>query len=131
MNIIETPVFFAWAGYAFEKVCLHHIPQIKKALGISGVQTAVSTWQSTQAQIDLILDRKDQVINICEMKFSINPYSMDKKYAENLRNKLGNFREVTNTRKALFLTLITTYGVARNKYSGMVRNDLTMDILFE
>lgn len=130
LNIIETPTFFAWSGYAFEMVCLHHIPQIKKALGISGVQTAVSTWRSTHAQIDLILDRKDLVINICEMKFSIHPFSIDKKYAANLRNKLGTFRQVTNTQKALFLTFITTYGVTQNKYTGMVRNSLDMNILF-
>ena len=65
------------------------------------------------------------------MKFSINPYTIDKKYAENLRNKIGTFKEATNSKKALFLTFITTYGVAQNKYSGMVRNNLTMDILFE
>lgn len=131
LNILETPRFFSWAGYAFEMVCLHHIPQIKKSLGISGVQTSISTWQSPEAQIDLVLDRKDYVINLCEMKFSVNSFVINKKYNENLRNKIGNFREATNTRKALFLTFITTYGVAQNKYSGMVRNDLTMDILFE
>lgn len=131
LNNIETPTFFTWAGYAFEMVCLHHVPQIKKALGISGVQAAVATWKSKKAQIDLVLDRKDQVINICEMKFSINPYAIDKKYAENLRNKMGDFRQITQTRKALFLTFITTYGVAQNKYAGMVRNNLGMDILFE
>ncbi|MEZ4850530.1 MAG: ATP-binding protein [Bacteroidia bacterium] len=131
LNMIETPSFFNWAGYAFEMVCLHHVYQIKRALGISGVQTTTSTWQSASAQVDLVLDRKDQVINLCEMKFSINPFIIDKKYSENLRNKIGFFRQETQTRKALFLTLITTYGLAQNKYSGMVRNDLKMDILFE
>ena len=77
------------------------------------------------------LYQKDHVINLCEMKFSVNQFTIDKKYDENLRNKIGNFRQETNTRKALFLTFITTYGIAQNKYSGMVRNDLTMDILFE
>ena len=131
LNAIETPAFFTWSGYAFEKVCLHHLQQIKKALGINGIQTSIAAWQSPDAQIDLVIDRKDQVINICEMKFSINPFLIDKKYSENLRNKLGIFRQATKTNKALFLTLITTYGIAPNKYSGMVRNDLKMDILFE
>lgn len=131
LNSIDTPTFFAWAGYAFEMVCLHHVPQIKKSLGIGGVQTSVSTWHSEEAQIDLIIDRKDQTINLCEMKFSINPFQIDKKYAENLRNKLGNFRQLTQTQKALFLTFVTTYGLANNKYSDMARNSLTMDILFE
>lgn len=131
LDMLETPTFFAWAGYAFEMVCLHHLPQIKRALGISGVQTAISTWQSTNAQIDLVIDRKDQVINLCEMKFSINPFTINKKYDENLRNKVGNFRQITGTRKSLFLTFLTTYGITQNKYAGMVRSSLEMDILFE
>ena len=129
VNAIESPTFRSWSGYAFEMVCLHHIKQIKNALGISGVQTSVSTWHTPEAQIDLLIDRKDHVINICEMKFSINPFSINKTYAENLRNKLGVFREQSQTNKALFLTMITTYGVEPNKYSGMVQNDLNMDIL--
>ncbi len=131
LNAIETPVFFTWSGYAFEMVCLHHVSQIKKALGINGVQTSISTWQSPEAQVDLVIDRKDQVINLCEMKFSVSPFSIDKKYAENLRNKLDSFRQTTYTKKALFLTLITTYGMAQNKYSDMVRNSLDMDVLFQ
>lgn len=131
INSLETPAFYAWAGYAFEMACLHHLPQIKKALGISGVQTSVSAWHSPEAQIDLLIDRKDQVINVCEMKFSISPFVIDKKYSESLRNKLGYFRQATGTRKALFLTMITTYGVERNKYSGLVQNSLEMGVLFE
>ncbi|MEM7658206.1 MAG: ATP-binding protein, partial [Bacteroidota bacterium] len=131
LNTLETPGFFAWAGYAFEMVCLHHIPQIKKRLGISGVQTSVSTWQSPEAQIDLVIDRKDQVINLCEMKFSIHEFAIDKRYAATLRNKQGSFRQSTRTKKALFLTMITTYGVAQNQYAGMIRNELDMNALFE
>jgi len=131
INQIESSTFFNWAGYAFEMVCLLHLSQIKKALGISGVQTSVANWQSPEAQIDLLIDRKDQVINLCEMKFSINAYSINKKYSENLRNKLGSFRQASQTKKALFLTFITTYGLAQNKYSGMIQNDLTMEVLFE
>lgn len=131
LDMLETPTFFGWAGYAFEMVCLLHVPQIKKSLGISGVQATISSWQSPNAQIDLIIDRKDQVINLFEMKFSINPFTIDKKYDANLRNKIGNFRQVTNTKKALFLTFLTTYGLTQNKYSGLVRNSLEMDVLFE
>jgi len=131
LNALDTPKYRTWSGYAFEMVCLQHIPQIKKALGISGVQTSVSTWRNENAQIDLVIDRKDRVINLCEMKFSIHSYSITKQYAENLRNKIGNFRAVTNTKKALFLTLITTFGVTNNQYKGMIQNDLNMDILFE
>lgn len=131
VNAIETPIFRTWSGYAFEMVCLHHVNEIKKALGISGVQTSVSSWQSDKTQIDLLIDRKDRVINLCEMKFSIHSFSIDKKYAANLRNKIGSFKESTGTRKAIFLTMISTYGISDNKYAGMVQNDLSMDILFD
>ena len=112
-------------------VCLHHVTQIKQALGISGIQTAVSSWHSPQEQINLLIDRKDHVITICEIKFSVHPFVIDKKYAENLRNKLSAFKQATNTKKALFLTMVTTYGLATSKYAGLVQNSLNMDILFE
>lgn len=131
INAMQSPLFRAWSGYAFEMVCLHHVGQIKKALGISGVQSSVSGWMSNKAQIDLLIDRKDQVVNLCEMKFSLHPFSINKKYAENIRNKVGSFKEVTKTKKAIFFTMITTYGVADNRYAAMIQNNLTMDILFE
>ncbi len=130
INALESPLFSTWSGYAFEMVCLHHISAIKDALKIGGVQTSVASWHSPTAQIDLLIDRKDQVINLCEMKFSIHPYTIDKKYAANLRNKIGSFKQDTATKKAIFLTLISTYGLVDNQYAGMVQNDLNMDILF-
>jgi hypothetical protein len=79
----------------------------------------------------LVIDRRDQVINLCEMKYSINPFSIDKRYGEELRNKIGTFRQETNTRKSVFLTMITTFGLKTNSYSaGLVQNDLRMDVLF-
>lgn len=131
VNAMESPIFRTWSGYAFEMVCLHHVSQIKKALGISGVQTSVSAWHSEQAQIDLVIDRKDQVVNLCEMKFSIHPFTITNKTAEDIRNKIETFREATKTRKALFFTLITTYGLAQNKYAYLAQNSLLMDDLFE
>jgi len=130
INATESPTFRTWSGYAFEMVCLHHVTQIKKALGISIVQTSVYSWQSKAAQIDLIIDRKDQVINLCEMKFSFAPYIITKKYADALRQKSDQFRQATETNKAIFLTMITTYGVAKNKHDYLVQNDLTMEDLF-
>ncbi len=130
MNMTDNPVFRAWSGYAFEMVCLHHVPEIKEALGISGVQASVSTWRSEEAQIDLLIDRRDHVINLCEMKFSLHPFSIDKSYAESLRNKMGSFASESGTRKAVALTFISTYGVERNMYSGLVQKDLTMEALF-
>ena len=133
---IDSPKYRAWSGYAFEQACLYHLPQIKQSLGISGVQTSVSSWRSTGknvgAQVDLVIDRRDQVINLCEMKFSINPFSIDKKYAEELRNKIGVFKQETGTRKSVFLTLITTFGLQPDhSSSGFVQNDLNMNILFK
>ncbi|MFK7971605.1 MAG: ATP-binding protein [Bacteroidia bacterium] len=136
LNMIDLPSQKSWSGHAFELVCLQHIPQIKKALGISGVLTEHSMWKSKQkdegAQIDLILDRRDRVINVCEIKFSINPYTISKQYAEKLRNKLGVFQRETQTNKALFMTLITTFGLKANVHStSLVQNEVTMDALFE
>lgn len=133
---LNSPKQNAWAGYAFEQVCLAHLSQIKKGLGISGIQSVASSWigQSSMgsAQIDLVLDRSDRVINLFEMKFSMDTFSIDKKYAGELRKKISVFREQTKTRKAIFLTMITTYGLTRNTHSiSTVQNELTMGDLFE
>ena len=81
--------------------------------------------------MDLIIDRRDHIINLCEMKFSINAFSINKKYAEELRHKIAFFKQQTGTRKAVFLTLITTSGMKNNKYAGVVQNSLDMDVLFD
>lgn len=135
IKMIDSPKHRAWSGYAFEQVCLAHLPQIKKALGISGVETATSSWRDTGsangAQIDLVIDRRDGIINVCEMKFSMGEYIIDKKYDAELRNKMATFRSETRTKKSVFLTMITTFGLQGNRYSGNVQQNLTMDILFE
>ena len=135
INQLDSPAQRAWSGYAFEQVCLAHIKEIKQGLGISGVQTATSSWISRVskkgAQVDLVIDRRDQVITICEMKFSMNHFAIDKSYADELRNKIGVFREETKTRKAIFLCFVTTYGLTKNSYSAaLVQNEITMDVLF-
>ena len=124
----------AWSGYAFEKVCLAHIGEIKKALGISGVHTDISSWISRGSekgvQIDLVLDRADRVITFCEIKFAKGLFEIDRAYDLNLRNKMEVFRNETKTRKALHLAMITTYGVKQGKYSGIVQSEVVMDELF-
>jgi len=135
LNFLDTPEYRAWSGYAFEQVCLFHLQQIKQSLGISGVYTTVSSWRSSNpgqwAQIDLVIDRRDQVINLCEMKFSVSPFIISKKYAAELRNKIGTFISETGTRKSVFLTMITTFGVQKNMHStGLVQNELQLDELF-
>ncbi len=135
LNLIDHPVQRTWQGYAFEQVCLNHTAQIKAALGISGVQSNNASWrgatETKRAQVDLLIDRRDQVINLCECKFSLSDFIIDKDYAEKLRSKISVFKTVTKTRKSVFLTFITTYGVEKNAYSNMlVRNEVTMEELF-
>lgn len=124
----------AWSGYAFEMLCLCHIRQIKKALGISGIQSLVSSWRSETseegAQIDLVIDRKDQTVNLCEMKYSITEFAIDKKYDAILRNKQAAFQAETKTRKSLQLTFVTTYGVKPNAYSSRVQSEVLLEDLF-
>ncbi|MBQ4230559.1 MAG: ATP-binding protein, partial [Salinivirgaceae bacterium] len=130
----NTPAFSAWNGYAFEQVCIAHTHSILQSLSIGGVQSNIFPWRSKQkkggAQIDLIIDRNDNVVNLCEMKFVNKSFSISADYAEELRNKIDVFQQETKCRKSIFLTMITTYGIATNKYSGMVQNSLTIDDLF-
>ena len=133
-NFIESARHRAWSGYAFEQVCLAHLPQIKQKLGISGVLTNTCSWISADrkngAQIDLVIERNDQVINLCEMKFANGEFTIDKKMDENIRHKRTLFREETKTRHAIHVTLITTYGVKRNQYWGSIQSEITFNDLF-
>ena len=130
-NSLNTPQHNTWAGYAFEMLVLQHVAEIKQALGISGIQSAVSAWKSGTAQIDLIINRKDGIINLCEIKFSGKEFVIDKNYEAILRNKLYTFKEETKTRKALHLLMLTAYGLAKNKYSGIAQKEITLDDLFK
>ena len=131
---LENPSLSAWKGYAFEQVCLSHGEQIKQALGIASISTEVSSWRSREsspgAQIDLLIDRKDGIINLCEMKYSKAEYVITKKTEADLRNKIAVFEAETNTKKAVHLTMVTTYGVAMNPHSGIVHSEVTLDELF-
>ena len=118
-----------WTGYAFETVCLKHIAQLKHALGISGVRTEEASWfyrpkpnsdRDEGAQIDLLIDRQDQCINLCEMKFYDGPFTVTKAYAEELRRKARGFREVTGVKKAIFPTLVTLDGLKPNPHAKEV-----------
>lgn len=113
-----------WSGCAFESLCLKHIQKIKKALGISGISTIESGWHylpkkainEQGAQIDLVIDRADKCINLCEMKYSSLEFTIDKPYEEKLQNKKSVFRKQTETTKTLFVTMVTTYGIKKNAY---------------
>lgn len=136
-QLSKTQAYLTWAGYAFENICLKHIPQIKKALGISGVYSTASSFfkkgneEEEGIQFDLLMDRNDHVINICEIKFYGAEVTIDKAMAMDYRNKMAAFKEATRTSKQVFLTMITTFGVKQNQYSlGLVDASLTMDDLF-
>jgi AAA+ ATPase superfamily predicted ATPase len=133
-NNLNTPSHNAWRGYAFEQVCLLHTVQIRHKLGISGVTTYSSSWRSRDAelgaQIDLVIDRNDRVVNLCEMKYADKKFVITKEYDANLRNKRGTFIEETDTRKSVHTTMITTYGVKHNEYWGNIQNEVVMDDLF-
>lgn len=133
-NMIDNPARRAWSGYAFEQVCFAHVKQLKQALGISGILSNVCSWHSrsnsSKAQIDMVIDRRDQVINLCEMKYSLTPYEIKKDYYQHLLERLEQFRSETRTRKALMLTMIASSGIKQNAYSGSIPKIITLDDLF-
>lgn len=137
-NQINTPLVNTWMGLAFERVCMEHIEQIKVKLGISGVLTEVNSWYCKAdldngvfgSQIDMLIVRKDQVINLCEMKYSQSEYTITEKVDRNIRNKINDLITVSGTKYAIYPTIITTYGLVENSYSQEVQSVVTMDDLF-
>ncbi len=135
----NTPKWNTWSGIAFEALCLKHIQKIKNALGISGISTVESGWryipqkaaEENGAQIDLVIDRADKCVNLCEMKYSNFEFVIDKSYMEKLQSKKRVFKEQTKTNKTLFTTMVTTYGVKKNEHClSIVDNQIVMDELF-
>ena len=135
----STPKWYAWSGLSFEALCLKHIQKIKQALGISGISTIESGWRyipkkssgARGAQIDLVIDRADRCINLCEMKYSDSEFVIDKSYLENLQNKKRVFYERTKSNKTLFITMVTIHGVKKNAhYLSVVDGQLTIHDLF-
>jgi len=133
-----TPTYTIWSGFAFESICQKHVLQIKRKLGIEGVSVNSSSWRHAPGkgaqgvQIDLLLDRQDRCINICEMKFSSDEFVIDKKYAAELDMKVKVFRAETGTKKTIFPTMITTYGTRENEYYlGRIQKEVLMEDLFK
>ena len=128
----------AWSGYAFENICMVHIAQLKSALGIRGVYTQHSSWKFKGndalpgAQVDMVIDRADQIIHLCEAKFTKENYALTNDYAARLRLRKSIFKQATQTKKAVFTTLLTTYPALQNKYYlEEIDSEITMDKLFE
>jgi AAA+ ATPase superfamily predicted ATPase len=145
---IGTPEYAAWSGYSFETVCLHHIEQIVNALGISGTFYSPCSWAyrpseavlndadadedtKTGGQIDLLIDRSDKTISVCEMKYAGGEYEITKAYASHVEQRLRTFRKVTNTKKSFSIVYVTPFGLLNNMYARKVNKQVTADDLFK
>ena len=144
---IGTPEYAAWSGYSFETVCLHHIEQIVNALGISGTFYSPCSWayRPSEAilndadadedlkrggQIDLLIDRNDKTVSVCEMKYASGEYEITKAYANHVEQRLRTFRKVTSTKKSFSIVYVTPFGLYNNMYSRKVNKQITADDLF-
>ncbi len=148
LHKIGTPEYAAWSGYSFETVCLHHIEQIINALGISGTYYAPCSWTyrppkattndsnvdedlKTGGQIDLLIDRNDKTISVCEMKYASGEYEITKTYANRVEQRLRTFKKVTNTKKSFSIVYVTPFGLYNNMYARKVNKQITADDLFK
>lgn len=135
-KLSNTPTYTSWSGLAFETLCIKHTAAIERVLGITSIYTESSSWHSRSGtsggtQIDLLIDRRDQCINLGEMKFHSSGFAIDKKYADELRRKETAFKEQTKTRKQIFHTLVTTFELIPNEHSiGLIDSVVTMGDLF-
>lgn len=130
------PSLNAWRGRAFENVCLKHVEQIKAAMGVAGVSSDNAPWtmrgaeEQSGMQIDLIIDRSDRVVNLCEMKFVVGEFEVTKDYEKKLRDRLSWMIAHVEKRKNVQMTLVTTYGLKYGIHSGVFQKVITMDSLF-
>lgn len=135
-NIIKSQSWVSWSGLAFERLCFSHIAQIKRALKLDAIESHITSWRKMDkeegAQIDMIIDRADRIVNVCEIKFAKADFVIDKGYAKKLRNKIHLFSNMdANKRKNVFLTMITTFGLVDNEYcKELVQSEVTLEDLF-
>ena len=133
-NHINSPNVNTWLGLAFERLCMYHIEEIKAALGIDKIGTEYFSWRSKEseagAQIDLIIERADRIINVCEIKYSEQEYILKKEEDMKIRNRVGAYKNEVNPKSAVQTVLVTTYGLVPGKYSSIFVNTITMDNLF-
>ena len=131
----NSPRLNAWRGHAFEEMCFSHIEKIKQKLGISGVSSTESSWivsnnGKQQMQIDMLINRSDNIINLCEIKFYSSPFTIDKQYDAVLRARVQQLIEIVPKKQTVHLTIIATFGLKTNEYSGQVQSVVTLDDLF-
>lgn len=138
-QIINTQVWQSWAGYAFEGICQKHADKIANKLGILSIGCLIGNWRYITTpkskdfgtQIDLLFDRQDDAITVCEIKYSSKLFSLDKTEAKKLAHKIDVFQKQTKTKKQLFLAMITTLGLKRNIWSeDLVNEDIDLQDLF-
>ena len=137
-NQINTPLINTWEGLSFERICLLHLNNIKKALGVSGVYTSVYPWSCKKdlnkgiygSQIDMVVERKDDVINLIEIKYTNRKYSITSQYMDTLEKKKHDFIELTKTKSSIHLTFITLNGLEENSYSKEIQSVITIEDLF-
>ena len=131
---INTPEINSWMGLTYERICMAHIQQIKHALRIDAISTLSYSWRSKTAkpaaQIDIIIERADRIVNICEVKYSQSEYELNKEEYDKIQKRCRTFIQETGLRHAPWITMITTDGVAKGKYSGMIQSQVTLDDLF-
>lgn len=132
---LNSPAYNAWSGIAFEMLCLNHVPQIKKALKIEGVQTSVFCWRTPAkaeqgVQIDLLIKRADHCVNLCEMKYSRSPYAISKSEHEKIEQRVRAFVEHTKLSDSVIVTMITACGLTRNAHTHVAQCQLKLDDLF-
>ena len=138
-TLLGSPKYNTWCGLAFECACLWHVDQIKKKLGISGILTNEYAWRCQPdaktgqrgVQIDLLIDRSDSIIDLCEMKYSNDTYAITQVYATELSRKQSVFQSATGTKKAVHTVMVTTEGLKQNEQAGEIQAEVTLDDLFD
>jgi AAA+ ATPase superfamily predicted ATPase len=137
INLMPTSKWHTWSGYAFENICFSHISQIEKKLGIHAIHTEAGSFlhkgNLTIAgfQIDLLIERADRIINLCEIKFYDRPYIITNDYAQKIKNKINGFKQISKTKKTIFPTFISTFGLIENTYSkSIIQNQVALQHLF-
>ncbi|MCR5455899.1 MAG: ATP-binding protein [Bacteroidales bacterium] len=135
-SMLQSPKIKSWQGFAFEELCFAHRKQIARALGISGIHNEFLPWryigdsESDGAQIDMLIDRADNMIDLCEMKFYADEFAISKEYDANLRHKLQTFLNHSKSKKSVNMVLVTTYGLKHNMYFSRFQHTVTIDDLF-
>lgn len=131
-QLYQKQEYKTWCGYAFETICLKHSTEIKRALKIEGIASKNYSWSNSKAQVDMVIDRDDNWVNLCEMKFYNDEYTIDASYLKTLETKKREFKSNKAGRKGLYITMVTTHGIKSNKYStAVVDHNLTIDCLFK